>query len=75
MFFFTKLKWFLKSEDVQNTCLRYTVSAIRAQGQCHNFMPSAEHMSMAVHGTSHGANDFCFQQPKTCMVALSLYVL
>ena len=27
-------------------------------------------MSMAVHGTSHGANDFCSQQPKTCMVAL-----
>ena len=27
-----------------------------------------EHMSMAVHGTSHGANDFCSQQPNTCMV-------
>ena len=35
----------------------------------------AEHMSMAVHGTSHGANDFCSQQPKTCMVALPFYVL
>ena len=28
----------------------------------------AEHMSMAVHGTSHGAKDFYSQQPKTCMV-------
>ena len=25
--------------------------------------------------TSHGANDFCSQQPKTCMVALPFYVL
>ena len=31
-------------------------------------------MSMAVHGTSHGANDVCSQQPKTCMVALQFYV-
>ena len=27
-------------------------------------------MSMAVHGTTHRANDFCSQQPKSCMVAL-----
>ena len=32
-------------------------------------------MSMAVHGTSHGANDFWSQEPKTCMVALPFYVL
>ena len=32
-------------------------------------------MSMAVHGNSHGANDFCSQQPKACMDALSFYVL
>ena len=25
-------------------------------------------MSMAVHGTSHAANGFSSQQPKTCMV-------
>ena len=40
-----------------------------SKGKC------AEHMSMAVHGTSHGAYDFCTQQPKTCMVALPFYVL
>ena len=31
-----------------------------------------------VHGrslTSHGANDFCSPQPKTCMVALPFYVI
>ena len=32
-------------------------------------------MSMAVHGTSHGANEFCSQQPKTCMFALPFYVI